>query len=77
MNELSQKHQLIVITHLPQIASRGGQHYQVFKEVLGKRTFTRVKVLAKEERVVEIARMLSGDKPTATALQNAKELMKS
>ena len=75
MQELSTAHQLISITHLPQIASRGEDHFFVYKEVVGKKTFTKVKKLSYDERVVEVARMLSGDKPTAVALENARELL--
>ena len=75
MNGLSQHHQLIAITHLPQIASRGAAHYFVRKQVAGKKTLTEVVSLKPEERLVEIARMLSGDKPTAAALANAKDLL--
>jgi DNA repair protein RecN (Recombination protein N) len=77
MQGMSAKHQLIVITHLPQIAGRGETHFFVYKEVVAKKTYTRVKMLSKEDRVIEVARMLSGDKPTAIALENAKELMKA
>lgn len=76
MKQMSSKHQLIVITHLPQIAGRGQNHFFVYKEVLSKRTFTRVKLLDQNERITEVARMLSGDKPTAIAMANARELMK-
>jgi DNA repair protein RecN (Recombination protein N) len=75
MNELSRHHQLIAITHLPQIASRGAAHYFVRKQVAGKKTLTEVVILKPEERLVEIARMLSGDKPTPAALANAKDLL--
>ncbi len=75
MNDLSASLQLLAITHLPQIASRGDVHFFVYKEVIGKRTFTKVSRLSAEERIVEVARMLSGDKPTAIAMQNAKELL--
>ena len=75
MQELSTAHQLISITHLPQIASRGEDHFFVYKEVTGKKTFTKVKKLSFDERVVEVARMLSGDKPTAIAIENARELL--
>ena len=75
MNELSHSIQLLAITHLPQIASRGEEHFFVYKEVIGKRTFTKVRKLSGDERIVEIARMLSGDKPTAIAMENAKELL--
>ncbi|HNQ00045.1 MAG TPA: DNA repair protein RecN, partial [Bacteroidia bacterium] len=72
MQDMASKHQLIAITHLPQIASRGEAHFFVYKDVTGKKTFTHVKRLNSDERVVEIARMLSGDKPTAVAMANAK-----
>ncbi len=75
MNDLSSSLQLLAITHLPQIASRGEVHFFVYKEVIGKRTFTKVSRLKSEDRIVEVARMLSGDKPTAIAMQNAKELL--
>lgn len=77
MHEISSDHQLLVITHLPQIAGRGDTHFYVYKEVRDKKTWTRVKTLNKEERVIEVARMLSGDKPTSIAIENAKELMKA
>lgn len=75
MRNLSRKHQLICITHLPQIASRGDAHWYVHKEVSGKKTNTRVRRLDGDDRVVEIARMLSGEKPGANALANARELL--
>jgi len=77
MQDMAAKHQLIVITHLPQIAGRGNSHFFVYKEVDGKKTYTKVRTLSKEDRVIEIARMLSGDKPTSIAMENAKELMKA
>lgn len=72
---MASSRQMIVITHLPQIASRGDAHYFVKKQVSGKKTLTTVLQLTPEERQLEIARMLSGDKPTAAALANAKELL--
>jgi DNA repair protein RecN (Recombination protein N) len=77
MLDLSKSRQLLAITHLPQIAGRGEDHFFVYKEVTGKKTFTRVKKLSKDERVVEVAKMLSGDKPTAVAMENARELLKN
>jgi DNA repair protein RecN (Recombination protein N) len=74
---LSKHHQLITITHLPQIAGRGDAHYFVYKEMSDKRTATRVRRLSNDERIVEIAKMLSGDKPSVVALENAKELLKN
>lgn len=75
LERLSSKHQVVCITHLPQIASKGSEHYFVYKEIIQGRTITRVKVLDPEGRVQEIAKMLSGDKPTSAALENAKELL--
>ena len=77
LREMSGNHQLIAITHLPQIAGRGEAHYFVYKAVTGKKTVTQVRRLTSEERIVEIAKMLSGEKPTAIALENAKELLKN
>lgn len=75
LKELSKSHQVLAITHLQQIASVADQHYQVFKEVKGERTLTRIKKLSKEERVTEIARMLSGKKVTALAEKQASQLL--
>ena len=76
LREMATRHQMIAITHLPQIAGRGEAHYFVYKEVTGKKTFTNVRRLTPEERIVEIAKMLSGEKPSAVAIENAKELLK-
>lgn len=75
MRRLSNNLQVMSITHLPQIASLGNHHYFVFKDQLQNETITKMKLLSDEERVVEIAKMLSGEKPTAGALENAKELL--
>jgi DNA repair protein RecN (Recombination protein N) len=77
MEALSQNLQVITITHLPQIASKGQSHYFVYKDDEGTATNTRIKQLNEDERVLEIAKMLSGDKPGASALQNARELLGS
>lgn len=77
MEQLSQNLQVITITHLPQIASKGQNHYFVYKDDEGAATNTRIKQLTEDERVMEIAKMLSGDKPGASALQNARELLGS
>jgi DNA repair protein RecN (Recombination protein N) len=77
LKNMSTQHQLIAITHLPQIAGRGESHYFVYKEVTGKKTFTKVRKLNADERIVEIAKMLSGEKPSAVAIENAKELLKN
>jgi len=75
LKQLSKSRQVLAITHLQQIASVADQHYQVFKEVKGERTLTRIKKLSKEERVAEIARMLSGKKVTALAEKQASQLL--
>jgi DNA repair protein RecN (Recombination protein N) len=75
MEQLANNLQVITITHLPQIASKGQSHYFVYKDDEGATTYTRIKQLDKQERVLEIAKMLSGDKPGESALQNARELL--
>jgi DNA repair protein RecN (Recombination protein N) len=75
MKELSKGHQLISITHQPQIAARADAHYFVFKAISGDKIITSVKLLNNDERITAIAQMLSGEKPTAAALQNAREMV--
>ncbi|HEY9000443.1 MAG TPA: DNA repair protein RecN [Mucilaginibacter sp.] len=77
MERLAGNLQVITITHLPQIASKGQSHYFVYKDNESTTTYTRIRQLDKQERVVEIAKMLSGDKPGESALQNARELLNS
>ena len=77
MEQLAQNLQVITITHLPQIASKGSSHYFVYKDDEADVTKTRIKQLTEQERITEIAKMLSGDKPGESALQNARELLKS
>ena len=69
--------QVINITHLPQVASRGTRHYHVYKDDTDNSTFTRVKLLSHEERILEVARLLSGSEITETAMKNARELLKA
>ncbi|WP_179416032.1 DNA repair protein RecN [Mucilaginibacter sp. E4BP6] len=77
MEKLADNLQVITITHLPQIASKGQSHYFVYKDDEGAATNTRIKQMNEQERVLEIAKMLSGDKPGESALQNARELLAS
>ncbi len=77
LKRMADKHQMISITHSPQIAGKADQHYWVYKQDDGNRTISQMKILTNEERVMEIAKMLSGDNPGKAALDNAKELMKS
>jgi DNA repair protein RecN (Recombination protein N) len=75
MKELSKGHQLIAITHQPQIAAKANAHYFVYKAIKGDKIITSVKLLNNDERITVIAQMLSGEKPTAAALQNAREMV--
>ena len=75
MESISQNMQVIAITHLPQIASKGNAHYRVFKDEQSGRTLTSITRLNTDERIVEVAKMLSGENPGEFALQNAKELL--
>ncbi|MBK7479223.1 MAG: hypothetical protein IPI69_05470 [Bacteroidales bacterium] len=74
---MGQYMQVVNITHLPQVASRGNVHYHVYKEDTGDSTITRVKQLSAEERVMEVARLLSGSEVTETAIRNARELIRA
>lgn len=69
--------QVINITHLPQVASQGTKHYHVYKDDTDDSTFTRVKLLSPDERILELARLLSGSEVTETAMKNARELLKA
>ncbi|HPN70954.1 MAG TPA: DNA repair protein RecN, partial [Saprospiraceae bacterium] len=75
MKQLSEKHQIITITHSPQIAAKADNHYFVFKQEDGKRTNSAIKLLDEENKVMEIAKMLSGAKPSEAAIANAKSLI--
>jgi DNA repair protein RecN (Recombination protein N) len=75
MQEMGKHMQVIAITHLPQIAAKGISHYKVYKEEINSVTTTNLKQLTTEERIVEIAEMLSGKDISASALTHAKELL--
>lgn len=75
MKELAGARQVICITHQPQIAGRADAHYFVFKNVQNGAVTTGVRLLNTEDRIVAIAQMLSGEKPTAAALENAREMV--
>lgn len=70
------KHQVIAITHLPQIASCGTTHYWVYKEDTEEQTYSHIRKLTQEERITEIAHMLSGNEISEAAILNAKQLLK-
>ncbi|HAC24699.1 MAG TPA: DNA repair protein RecN, partial [Cytophagales bacterium] len=75
MKAMARNHQLIAISHLPQIAAKADTHYLVFKDQTGNKATTGIRLLAAEERVDEIAKMIGGAKPTPTARESARELM--
>jgi len=75
MKAMSRDMQVMAITHLPQIASKGQQHYKVFKSTQGETTVSELKLLSKEERVKEIAEMLSGKDISESALIHARALL--
>ncbi len=75
LSELSQKQQIIAITHLPQVAAKGAQHWLVYKDQGEDQTTSHVRTLSADERIDEIARMLSGEQITESAKKQAKELL--
>jgi DNA repair protein RecN (Recombination protein N) len=77
LKRLSQKNQVICVTHLPQIASYADRHYFIEKRVEKGRTLTRIALLQHEERVQEIARMISGERKTDSVLKHAAEMLKA
>ena len=75
MQGLADQFQILAITHLPQIAAKGHKHYQIFKRVANDQTTSDVVGLDHEARILELAKMLSGETPTESALRNAAELI--
>ena len=76
LQELSDRHQVVSITHTPQIAARADKHYFVYKKVDNNRTVTNIRLLNPDERVRSIAVMLSGNPPSEAAVETARELIK-
>ncbi|MBV9989564.1 MAG: DNA repair protein RecN [Chitinophagaceae bacterium] len=75
MKGLAASRQIICITHQPQIAGKANAHFFVYKEIQGDAIKTNIRLLGEDERITAIARMLSGEKPTAAALENAREMI--
>lgn len=75
MKELAAGRQLITITHQPQIAGKADAHFYVYKEIKQDAIKTNIRLLSHDERITVIAQMLSGEKPTAAALENAREMV--
>lgn len=76
MKKISEQHQVICITHLPQVAGQGDLHYFVYKDNSSKKTISKIKELNEEERILELAKMIGGASPSNSALESAKELLK-
>ncbi|HHH49377.1 MAG TPA: DNA repair protein RecN [Saprospiraceae bacterium] len=76
LHKLANRHQVISITHTPQIAVKADRHYFVYKAVRDQKTITNVKLLSMDERIRAVATMLSGSPPSSSAIENAKELLK-
>jgi DNA repair protein RecN (Recombination protein N) len=75
MKTMAKHHQLISISHLPQIAAKADSHYFVYKDNSASKTISNIKALNEQERIEEIAKMIGGDKPSKVAFENAKELI--
>jgi DNA repair protein RecN (Recombination protein N) len=75
MKDLASKRQMICITHQPQIAGKADAHFFVYKEIVKDAVKTNIRQLNTEERITAIAKMLSGEKPTAAAIENAREMV--
>lgn len=75
MKQMAKNHQVIAISHLPQIAGKAETHYFVFKDNSESKTISKIKRLSNDERVIEIAKMIGGENPTKTAVASAKELL--
>lgn len=75
MKLMARKHQLITISHLPQIAAQGDTHYFVYKDNTAKKTVSSIRLLSESERIEEIAKMIGGNNPSRIALENAQELL--
>jgi DNA repair protein RecN (Recombination protein N) len=75
LHDLADQHQVVSITHSPQVAVKADNHYFVFKKVKDDKTVTGVRLLTPDERVRAIATMLSGSPPSESAIKNAKELL--
>lgn len=75
MKEIATRHQVICITHLPQVAAKGDLHYFVFKDNSSDKTVSKIKLLSQEERVAELAKMIAGANPSVAALESARDLL--
>ncbi len=77
MQEISKKHQVVCISHLPQVAAKGDQHYFVYKDNSSERTISKIRLLENDDRISEIAKMIAGSNPSESAYESARELLKN
>lgn len=77
MKAIAERHQLLAISHLPQIAARAHTHFFVYKDNTSKKTVSAIRHLSQEERIAEIAKMIGGERPSTIAIENARELLLS
>lgn len=75
MKEMAERHQIMAITHLPQIAAKGEAHYFVYKDTTAKKTISQIKRIEGPERIEQIATMIGGAQPSRSAIENARELI--
>jgi DNA repair protein RecN (Recombination protein N) len=77
MKTMAKDHQLICISHLPQVAAKGDSHYFVYKDNSSAKTISNIRQLNANDRIQEIAKMIGGENPSKIAVQGAKELISS
>ncbi len=75
MKAMASNHQLVAISHLPQIAAKADRHFYAYKDSKTEKTISQIKALSHDERVEEIAKMIGGEKPSAMAIESARELI--
>ncbi|AWW31502.1 DNA repair protein RecN [Echinicola strongylocentroti] len=76
MQEIAKRHQVICISHLPQVAAKGDKHYFVYKDNSAAKTMSKIRALDQEERITEIAKMIAGANPSESAVQSAMDLLR-
>ena len=77
MYQVSKNHQVLCITHLPQIAILSDHHYFVSKEVINEKTFTKIRLLSNDEKIYQVATMLGGDSVSNATLENVREMFEN
>jgi len=77
LKEVSKNHQVFAITHLPQVAAFSDSHYKIEKNIENNKAVSKIKKLETDEKILEIARMISGDNITNKSMENAKELIEA